>query len=321
MPDEERAVGQDDVEENYDDFDAAFEERAGSSQVEDEPAGADEGSQGEGGDDDGDDERSGDGDSYDEAFSSAAGGEPQAAEVEPKSKDVSKEIEKTKHELEKVKHNERSQRGRVAALTKKLESLRAAQEPPGGQEQNAGAGGAEEGDDWDEFEREFPEMAAIVNKRLSKVEQQSDRTARQVQSVADTTETMVVDEIVNYKAEQLDLVRRSHKDVDQIKADPAFATWRATASPEIQAKIKSHHAEDAIDVLDTFKRETGYGGAPRKSSVREIQERRQQNLRQSAGISSKRVGQPAVTNQDADDFDAAFEAGVRQKEKQRERSR
>ena len=90
---------------------------------------------------------------------------------------------------------------------------------------------------------------------------------------------------------------------------------------ETREKIKSHHADDAADVLDIFKKETGWSDKPAdtgKSDVELLNEKRKKALTDSAGIPSKKVGR--TTRQDTeetDDFDSAFAEGARKKEKQR----
>jgi hypothetical protein len=262
---------------------------------------------------------------FNNAFADAAG-DPAAAKEEPEV-DLSTELEKSNAEIERLKQSDRSQRGRVSALTKKLVEQQAANEPP---EAEPGTAKGEDTDsnnedDWEEFQREFPEMASIVDKRLSSVTQQVDVIGNKVEKVSTTQNTLVEDRILTHKAEQFEDLRDSHTDVDQIKVSQEFAMWRVNAPEEIQTKIKSHESSDAADVLDTFKKQTGWKTkAPepvvRKSEVELINERREANLKKSAGISSKKVGRSTRTDtEDNNDFDSAFDEGARKKEKQRTR--
>lgn len=305
MPD----VEQEEREENLDEFDAAFAEYAGQA---DDAEDLDDVS-GEGETDDKDNNEDND---FDTSFASAAD-EPAASDDEQE-KDIAAELEATKAEIERLKQSDRSQRGRVSALTKKLvEQKAAASKPPkAGQDiakdSDTDAG---DGDDWEDFQREFPEMAAIVDKRLSKV---SDR----VEKVATTQDEFVNERILAYKLEQMDVLKDAHSDAEEIKVSPDFFKWRQSAPDEIKAKIKSHNAEDAADVLTAFKNETGWKGAVAKpagkSEVELINERRNKALKASAGISSKKVGHSSRQDtESSDDFDSAFKDGSRQKEKQR----
>lgn len=308
MPDEIEVEAEDTAE-----FDAAFQEKAEQSEANNQDQ-----YPGEVGEENANEEEK----DFDDAFNEAAA-DPAALE-EPEV-DLSAELEKTKAELEKLKQSERSQRGRVSALTKKLVEQRAANEPPKVQEENTGDADSDEDEDedWEEFNREFPEMAAIVDKRLNSVKKKVEKVSGQVERVTTTQDTLVEDKILTYKAEQFEDLRDAHRDVDEIKVSPEFAKWRVNAPAEIQAKIKSHHAADATKVLDTFKEQTGWGKTPPankgKSEVELINQRRKEALQRSAGISSKTVGRTAKNDALSDDFDDAFDAAARKKEKQRSR--
>ena len=318
MPAEAEAEVEIEVEVEVEDtkeFDAAFEEKAEQSEADSQdPSPGEVGEEGVG-----EEEKE-----FDDAFNEAAG-EPAAQEEEPEI-DFAKELGETKAELERLKQSDRSQRGRVSALTKKLVEQKAAITPPENQEEITGDTNSDEdeGEDWDEFSREFPEMAAIVDKRLNSVKKDVDKVSNKVEEVTTTQNTLVEDKILTYKAEQFDDLRDKHSDVEDIKVSTEFAQWRANAPEEIQKKIKSHHAEDAAQVLDTFKDETGWGQKAKadtgKSEVELINQRRETALKNSAGISSKKVGRTAKQDAGSDDFDSAFDDAARKKEKQRSRT-
>lgn len=296
-------------------FEAAFADRAEKSANTD-PAGIDPGEAGD--DDAGEEEKV-----FDEAFDSAAV-QPAAAK-EDKDANISDELAATKAELERLTQSERSQRGRVSALTKKLLEQKAASVPPKQKEEiSVDTGAANQSDDWEEFQREFPEMAAIVDKRLSTVTKQVESVSSRVDMVSSTQDTLVDSTIETYRTEQFDALRKSHPDAEDVKISPDFHKWRQTAPEDIQQKIKSHHAEDAAKVLDAFKAETGWSKTPQpkgKSEVQLINERREKTLQNSAGISSKKVGHsPRSNTEPDDDFDAAFTENAHKKEKARSRN-
>jgi hypothetical protein len=306
MPDEQVVTAEmDDAE-----FDAAFAESAKISEGE---SGQDPGEVGaqEAGEDDGQ--------AFQESFTDAAVNSA-ASKGETGDVDLSKRLEEIQADNERLKQSERSQRGRVKALTKKLEEQRAASVPLADQQASGDTDGTSD-DDWEEFKREFPEMAAIVDGRLKKVSQKVDSVNDKVKRVSETQDTMVEAEIIAYKETQFEALKRKHSDFEAIKVSKEFADFKANATPEIQAKIKSKHAEDAIAVLDSFKESTGWKGMrqkPGKSEVELLNERRAAALRQSTGISSKQVGHS--TRQDtgsSDDFDEAFKEGASKKEKER----
>jgi len=306
MPDEQVVTAEmDDAE-----FDAAFAE---SAKISEEEAGQDPGEVGaqEAGEDDGQ--------AFQESFTDAAVNSA-ASKGETGDVDLSKRLEEIQADNERLKQSERSQRGRVKALTKKLEEQRAASVPLADQQGSGDTEGTND-DDWEEFKREFPEMAAIVDGRLKKVAQKVDSVNDKVKRVSETQDTMVEAEIIAYKETQFEALKRKHSDFEEIKVSKEFADFKANATPEMQAKIKSKHAEDAIAVLDSFKESTGWKGTrqkPGKSEVELLNERRAAALKQSTGISSKQVGHS--TRQDTgsdDDFDEAFKEGASKKEKER----
>lgn len=323
MPQEEKTqeVEQEELEQDFSEFDAAFEEKAGATE-EAAGDGAGEGASTTG--DSGDEAKRDNDQDYDTSFDSASGDEPAADPKEKENPDLAAELEATKQELERTKQSDRSQRGRVSALSKKLAEQKAATttEPPKTERDiTAGDDGADAGDedDWEEFERDFPEIASVVNQRISKVEQQQDQTAARVEAVSSTTETMVESELENYAAEQFNSVQDAHGDVEQIIQDPDFIQWRDAAPADIQEKRSSVHAEDAIAILDAYKAHKEATVKPQKTEVEMINERRQQQLQQSAGISLKKIGQAPATAESMQAFDDAFDEGVRAKEKQRTR--
>lgn len=306
MPDEQVAGTevQDDAE-----FDAAFAE---SAKLSDEVTGNDPGDVGAS---TGEEE----GQAFQESFTDAAV-HSAAERGDTSDVDLAKKLEEIQADNERLKQSDRSQRGRVAALTKKLEAQRAAIVPPAAAKEEGEAADTSDAE-WNEFKTEFPEMAAIVDGRLKKVAKDVSSVSDKVQRVSDTQNTMVEAEIIAYKETQFEELKRKHSDFEQIKESAEFAKFRTEAPPEIQAKIKSKHAEDAIAVLDSFKESSGWKGprkTPGKSEVEKINERRAATLRQSTGISSKPVGHSARQDTGADDdFDAAFAESASKKEKER----
>lgn len=301
----EEEQGQDDAE-----FDAAFADKAAQVEKAEEAAST----PGEGGGE----SSSEDDKVFDESFTDAAG-TTAAESVDAKKDEIADRLAQLEEDNKRLRQSEKSQKGRVSALTKKLVEQRAAQGPlkvePDKVEGSDG--------DWEEFKREFPEMAEIVDKRLSQVDNRLNRVSEVVDQVATTQETIVQKEVGTYRAEQFETLGEKHPDFNAIKESPVFAEWRAKAPEEVQTKIRSQHAEDAIAVLDTFKAETGWGAKDQhqgKSEVELLNERRAQALKQSAGISTKKVGHSTKQDTglaDEDDFDAAFNESALKKESER----
>lgn len=285
------------VEENDADYEAAFNEAAKESLNADQPTEEGPGAVGL------DDEQEFD-QSFTDAAVSAAASRGDVADV-----DLAAKLAEMEAETERLKQSERSQRGRVSALTRKLvEQQQKAKEKPVEAEPERATS-----TNWDEFKEEFPEMAAIVDERLGSVDHRINSVSNSLKAVNETQSTMLERDILAYKEAQFDVLAEKHSDFDQIKGSREFADFKATANTDIQAKIKSKHAEDAIAVLDAFKEQTGWktpGAArPGKSEVEKINERRAAALKRSTGISSKGVGHSAKVDAGSDDdFDSAFAA-------------
>ncbi len=249
---------------------------------------------------------------FEDSFNKAAS--PQGAAEKKDFPDPAAKLAEMEKEVERLKQSERSQRGRVSALTRKLEEQRAAAKPPEPTKDEEDKAG-----DWEEFKEEFPEMAAIVESRLKKVESKVGLMADRVEKVAGIQDTIVADEIDTYKQTQFEELKEKHPDFEEVKASPMFAAYKMAAPPEIQAKIKSKHAEDASEVLDAFKEFANWKPKPptKKSDIELINERRATALKQSQGISAKPMVPSRRDTESDDDFAAAFAEGAAKKEKMR----
>lgn len=284
-------------EQEYAEFDAAFEEAA--SQVEDAP--------GEVGGDEPED--------LEQDAADAASAEESLEGEE----DLAGKLAALEEEAERLRQSERSQRGRVSALTKKLLEQRAAHVPPAARQDDVDAA---HGEDWDEFKEDFPEMAAIIERNQARLDSRMNEVNSLIEQLQATQDALIEKEAAVYRTTQLEILGERHPDFEEIKASKEFAEFKASAPANVQAMIASTHAEDAIIVLDAFKQSTGWkpGGEKDtgKSEVERINERRAENLKKSAGISSKKVGRAVRQDMESDDdFDSAFAAAAREKEKRR----
>ena len=238
-------------------------------------------------------------------------------------------IEKVKRleaDNEKLKQSERSQRGRVSALTKKLLDQKAATQPPEGKQGQAGVEDDGHGEDEDEFDREFPEIAEVLNKRVGRVLKKLEAVESKVNAVKTTTDILTDKEIEAHKNAQYNALASEfgHADYEDVLASQEWQQWKAAAPSDVLQKIKSQDAEDAAEVLDAFKTQVGWKTAQRssrrqddKSEVERINERRAQTLSRSAGIPARKVGHRPKGEDDDGDFDAAFSARAGQIERDR----
>lgn len=296
------------------DFSAAFDEVA--KKAENREA-ADHGAQGDQSLGRGADSEADFGKAFDDAAVSAAATRGEEAQEES----LIEKVKKLEADNAKLQQSERSQRGRVSALTKKLMEQKAAIKPPETQQQDMGK---DDGDD--EFDREFPEMAEILNRRIGKVLKKLENVESQVETVRSTTDILTEKEIIAHKEQQYNALASDfgHSDYQDVLASREWQQWRAAAGDDIQQKIKSHDAEDAAAVLDRFKADVGWkstarrsGEDSRKSEVELIKERREQALKRSAGIPTRKIGHRPKGEDDEGDFDSAFSARAGQIERSR----
>ena len=305
MPVDENEVGT----ENTADFDAAFAAKA--EEVEKATEAKDPGAVGE--------ESTSNADEFvfDNSFTDAAVNTA-ASKGEDGKDDIVDKLAALEAENNRLRQSEKSQRGRVSALTKKLVEQRASGATP--KVQSLPQEGSGNTRDWETFREEFPEMASIVDQRIASVDSRLNNVTEVVNQVATTTDSIIEKEVKAYRELQLETLADRHPDFEQIKVSQEFQKWKEEAPEDIKAKVKSHHAEDAISVLDAYKAATGRNTTPPgKSEVEILNERRAAALRQSAGISSKPVGHTArqETSSGDDDFDAAFAESASRKENER----
>jgi hypothetical protein len=292
------------IPEVTEDFSEAFDEVASRAEARDE---SDHGAQ--------DDQLSGRGDEsaeFGEAFEDAAVNVAATKGEADQEESLIEKVKRLEADNAKLQQSERSQRGRVSALTKKLMERKAATttEPP--KDQGEGEGEGKDGEP-DEFDREFPEMAEILNKRVGKVLKKLEAVESKVEEVRSTTDILTEKEIIAHKEQQFDALANDfgHADYQDVLASQEWQQWKAAAPDDIKQKIKSHDAEDAAQVLDAFKQSTGWKAPERshrqtKSEVEMIKERREKALKRSAGIPTRKVGHRPQGDEDDGDFDAAF---------------
>lgn len=303
-----------------DDFSAAFDEVAAKAEAREA---ADHGAQ-----DNTEPERGADPEAdFSEAFDDAAVNAAAARGEEAQEESLIEKVKRLEAANAKLEQSERSQRGRVSALTKKLlDQKKAAPEPEPPKDGQGAEGVQPDGEgDWDEFKREFPEMAAIVEQRIAKVEQRVESVGREVGAVKSTADILAEKEIIAHKEQQYSALANDfgHDDYQDVLASQEWQQWRAAAGEDIQQKIKSHDAEDAAAVLDAFKKDTGWKtttrrtGDDRQSEVEKINARREQALKRSAGIPARKIGHRPKGEESEDDFDTAFAARAGQIERDR----
>jgi len=287
------------VDDNEQDFEAAFEEYAKGST----PA----------------DER----DEYhaDRDTPPAEDGEPQELsdntdEDQESEADVSERLQQLEAENERLRHSDASQRGRLGAyqrqineLQRKAQELEAAkQKSPDGEAQSddqqrqdmAESMGME---DWETFKEDFPDMARAFEARLSKDQQ---RQAQLEQEIADLRSTVQpIQQQAHEQQLQTEYARLEsrHTDWREVVNAPEFQEWLQSQNPSIQQLAGSDSADDASALLDFYKGATGAGAGDDNSRASQ-HDKRQSRLANAQTVSRRGAGQRSGA---PDDFDAAFE--------------
>jgi len=275
---------------------------------------------------------------FDDAFAEFAGGNDEAADDDradtaaddqaaEKSSEARAEAESGKSEevsdkdrrIAELEHQVRSQNGRVASLnqtlTKTRHALTALKTPP----QDAAK---EEGDKskWEQLKEEFPELAEAVDTRLASVNDTVRRATDAITQVSESVNPILERELGEALTEQYKALESKHGDWEDIvfgDGKETYQAWLKEQPAPVQGLVKSQDARDAIFLLDAFKSSPVYrGGSGESSRVRGIKEKRKEQLRNAAGVVSRRVGHAPEAGIE-DDFDAAFDFYSRQKEKKR----
>ena len=212
--------------------------------------------------------------------------------------------------LDRIQSSERSQRGRVGALTKKLNGIERerATAPSQTKSEDEGGDGANPDDaDLARITEEYGDVVGPIVKRLEAIQGKID--------AIDLTST-TRDE-VNADAEEMTqafaTLERDHPDFMQIAQDQNFENWKSAQTPKVQALSESYDPGEVSLVLTKFKAERSAAMAMQsgQDSDQGIQEgsatddRRQRQLEGSKAVTTR--GAPAAAGV-PNDFSSAFKA-------------
>lgn len=186
-----------------------------------------------------------------------------------------------------AEHSARSNAGRVAALTRKVDSL---QKSP----RTEGPGGDAPGGDDDNadksFGRDYPEVDGHVRKTVeAAVEPLREKLAEKEAAEAEDIRLRRV-------AAEISRLHQAHPDFGQIKVSPEYGTWLAGQAPKVREMASSENADDAITLCNLFK-----ASRPQKPAGNG----RDRLVEAATQITSK--GAARVAGIHPDDFDAGFE--------------
>ena len=208
-----------------------------------------------------------------------------------------------KSHWEKVQHSDQSQRGRVAALTRKMQqgTAQPAPAPAAKTEPAADTGKANEGDDLDAKMKaaaeEYPDAVGPFVEIITAMKSQIADLSKTVQPIADDRSEAEL-------TEAYEVLARAHPDYAQIAADPSWAGWIEDQPEEIQRLANSYDPAHVSKTIDLFKLERSQAtAAPAVDTATE-----EKRKRQVEGLKDvKTTGAPSASGV-PNDFNAGFAA-------------
>jgi hypothetical protein len=203
---------------------------------------------------------------------------------------------------EKIQHSDQSQRGRVAALTRKMQNGTAqpAPSPAAQTATNAGTGKANESDDLDAkmnaAAEEYPDAVGPFVEIINAMKSQIADLSTKVQPITDDRSEAEL-------TSAYQTLEAAHPDFRQIAADPSWNAWIEDQPEAIQTLANSYDPSHVAKTIDLFKLERKQATAPAVDTATE--EKRKRQLEGQKDVSSK--GVPAASGV-PNDFEAAFKA-------------
>lgn len=233
--------------------------------------------------------------------------------------------------LARLQTSERSQRGRVGALTKKVQRLEGGaaapapagkppqpeeqQPPPEGGDAPAGESSAEKLARLETAARDYPESIGPAKEIIDELRQEIAALKPQLEKVSTDADAAEV-------AAAYDALAEAHSDYAELAADKDFLGWAGDQTEQVRALLNSWNPRDVSLVLTLYKAEKA-AAAPNVAEPEpapagdgkgesETDAKRRRQLEASRATPSR--GAPAAAGV-ADDFDAAFTARMKQHEK------
>ena len=231
--------------------------------------------------------------------------EAQEEVVEPDQETPSLDV--LQKERDELLQYRRSNEGRVSALQQKINQLERQQPQP---QTPPPANVAPE--KWGEFEEEYPEIAQAINARMGAMQQ---TIAQQMDGrIGQAVQPLQQSEHQRFLQSQYAALEAAHPDWQETVRSESFREWLSVQPQAVQGFMNSEDASDASYLLDTYKHsQPQQPEVTPDPKVAEIQAQREKKLKDSQGIKSRPT--PGATGGLPDDFDSAFDAFVREKER------
>ena len=211
----------------------------------------------------------------------------------------------------RLEQSERSQRGRVGALTQKINRVTAATVP----QQNTQASQSEPADQGPSMEdlmaqvakaaEEYPDAVGPLKDVIEQMGQQVNRISEQIQPMTAREQEQAL-------VQAYDTLAGDHPDYAEIGQSQEFHSWFAEQPEGVKALANSLDPKEVSLALTVFKAETGRITAdpqqPQQSAQHDTAARRERQLEGARDVSSR--GAP-VSSGTPNDFDAAFDSRVK----------
>jgi len=184
--------------------------------------------------------------------------------------------EAQRREFERLEHADRSQRGRVSALTRQVDDLRRQLEQEASK-QKAPAASTAQADDVDDstmkqFSEDYPEIAQAMNAIQSKNDKLIQKLESQLQGVSTVVSPIAQREAEQAKQGEWNRLLEAHPDAEAISSDPKFHEW-ATGHhlQEIRLMYGSDYADSNINLLRIYKEENNIPSAKPGNRQRQVE--------------------------------------------------
>ena len=227
------------------------------------------------------------------------------------------ELGKLSTERDKLQQSDRSQRGRLGALTRKYNDLEkqiaaapkaapAAAAEEGSQNDN---GGGNADDEFAKALEDYPDVIGPLAKRMEELQAKIDKIGQPA-----TTQSEI-----DKDAEEMTLAYETlegeHPDFAEIANDPSFTAWLNEQPDKVIALANSYDPTEVSLALSKFKlqrsaalaTQSGEEGEPGRQEGTATDDRRQRQLEGSRAVTNR--GAPAAA-QVPNDFSAAWKAGA-----------
>lgn len=233
--------------------------------------------------------------------------------------EVKAEIEKIEAQNNRLAHQARSDAGRVAALTKRVDELARLAK------QGSSAAAKEREALLQKFAANYPEIAEAMKAQLEGTKAELESTKQLAAALAQKHEQ---DATVEREA----AVEAAHPGWKTAIKEPAFAEWYGAQPSEVKALGASDEPGAAIALLNAYRAshpatsksaettETTQQTTTRASASKtaaEIKAERAKTLAASAGVQTRAASRDSTTSGPSDDVDGAFEFFSKQKTKAR----